>query len=106
MDLGKLFEVHPEIVDLTLSEQIFPRNLSVGVSGHATEHATQRGLHAFGNLILRRPERYGVDESALFVTISKFEVVEKTAVRRKLSRTCSRLRRFLPIPGIRPSDLY
>jgi len=50
---GEFLQVQSKLVGFTMGEQIFPAHFTVLVAGHAAEHATESGLNAGGNLVVR-----------------------------------------------------
>ena len=97
---GELIEAESELVILAVGQQVLPGDFALLVTGHAAQHATERGLHAGGDLVVRRSRDDAVDESALLVAVGEFQVVEKRAVGRELARAGRCGSGILPCPGL------
>src|SRR5580700_5721298 len=100
----ELVEAEPEIVVLAVRQEILPRDFTVQEAGHATEHATERGFNACGDLVVHGTGDDARDEGALLVAIGKLEVVEEGAVGGELAGTRSGGCGVLIGPGIRAGD--
>src|SRR6185437_15522951 len=78
--LAELLEVHAERPVFVILLQFVPGGFPAAVSGFATEHASERGFHAGGDLVVVLAAGDALDETAVLVPVGVDQVVGEGAV--------------------------